>query len=100
MEDKDYKHEAVVVPYSTLDFDHHCVQYTTLHSPGLYNPSLLFLFTGHYLRQFTDDPQHHLVRPPADTPEPQISVGLADSHLLREAHPAPELEAGVGDLPG
>ena len=61
--------------------------------------ALLLLFGRQHVRQFTDDPQHDLVSPATDTEEPHISVSSADSHLLCEAHPTPELEAGVGDLP-
>ena len=61
---------------------------------------MLFLLGRQHVGEFANDAEHDLVRAAADAEDPEVPVHPADRHLLREAHPAPELEAGVGDLPG
>ena len=81
-------------------------------------PTLFLLIVWEHVGELADDPEHDLVRAAADAPQSQVPVQCtacwpvlycialywpvqpADRHLVREAHPTPELEAGVGDLPG
>ena len=45
------------------------------------------------------DAEHDLVSAAPDGCEPEVPVEPADQHLVSEAHPSPELEAGVCNLP-
>ena len=58
----------------------------------------LFLVLGQGAHVLAYDLQHDLVGPAADGGEPHVSVHPADQHVVGEAHPAPELQAGVGHL--
>src|SRR6266852_5732489 len=48
--------------------------------------------------QLAEDGEHDLVRAAADRAQARIAIGAAHRRLVHEAHAAPILQAGVGDL--
>merc|ERR1719210_1584332 len=61
--------------------------------------ALLLGRLGQSSHQLADDLQHHLVRSSTNRSQSHVPVVSADQNIICEAHPSPELQTGVSNLP-